>query len=65
MKFSIGFSLIIIWFLIGFIFVVGGILSERFFNFIDSYPNLPLIYYLSWFPVIIIAGLLIIKSKNK
>ena len=62
MKFNIGISLVIIWFLIGFVFVGIAYFNKGFF---DAYPKLPLIYYLSWIPVIIIAGLLIIKSKNK
>ena len=61
-KSIVGFELVIVWFLIGFILLGVAYFNEGFF---DAYPKLLLIYYLSWFPVIIIAGLLINQSKTK
>jgi len=56
-KFNIGLELIGVWFLLAIIFLFAGVF--------ESYPNLLLIYYLSWFPVLIISGLMIEKSKEK
>lgn len=64
MSFHIGFSIIIIWFLIGLIFLGGLFVSEAFEAFFDAHPNIPFIYYLSWFPTIIIAGWLMKKGGN-
>jgi len=64
MKLSIGFHLIFIWFLIGIVSVIIGLYNEGFNNFMEDHSYIGLIYYISWFPTLIIAGLLMNKSNK-